>query len=733
MKGIFLLILLIMKKIVSSDHKWSFFKAGGVFQANISCGADIANIASLDQTLWAALACPTKGICFDKKTLDLLDTDCDGRIRTPEVVAACEWTCAHLKDADKLLQSPKFLALDDIDTSSDEGSALQSCAEEIVKNLGKESALLSPSDFDDETKIFAHSVFNADGVVIEDAAEDESVKRAMRTIISVMGSTLDRSGKDGVSEAAISEFYEHLAAYKAWKSKAGAEALPFGDDSEAMFAAFSAIEKKLDEYFEFARILSYDESSENSINASAEKFEKILGKENEPAGLSTLPLARVKPMPALDLTAGINPCWIGAFNVFKAQVVAKIFPDADELKECEWQEIKNRFAAYGAWLAQKDDRGVSEIPADDVENLSKPEIRTALEELIAKDWAMKENVENIAKLGKLVRFNSYLYELLTNFVNFKSFYKRDTTAIFQVGRLFFDQRECDLCISVDDDAKHASLSAMSYLYLVYCTCTRPGEAPINIAAAITQGEADNIQAGRNGLFYDREGRDWDANVTKVVTNPISIRQAFWSPYKRALAWASEQIAKRAAAADTCATDKLTSNMENAGSLASDPKNAKKIDIGTVAALGVAVGGLTTAFAVIMANLKGMPLWNFPLIIVCAMLLISLPSMIIAAMKLRLRNLAPLLDANMWAVNTRTKLNFKLGSCLTRAAAIPFGAPTEGDPFEDKKPYGKIFLAALILGAIAVGAAYCMYNNSKQSVKVEQKTEAEAKPEAEAAQ
>ena len=33
---------------------------------------------------------------------------------------------------------------------------------------------------------------------------------------------------------------------------------------------------------------------------------------------------------------------------------------------------------------------------------------------------------------------------------------------------------------------------------------------------ITNGDSDNLMVGRNGLFYDRKGRDWDATIAKIV-------------------------------------------------------------------------------------------------------------------------------------------------------------------------------------------------------------------------
>ena len=85
-----------------SKHRWRFFRAGGFDQVRLDTGADLANLDQLDQKLWVALACPVRGLEFDAKTLELLDTDKDGRIRVPEILAAVKWTCSMLKDPDAL-------------------------------------------------------------------------------------------------------------------------------------------------------------------------------------------------------------------------------------------------------------------------------------------------------------------------------------------------------------------------------------------------------------------------------------------------------------------------------------------------------------------------------------------------------------------------------------------------------------------------------------------------------
>src|SRR5439155_5143703 len=157
-----------------------------------------------------------------------------------------------------------------------------------------------------------------------------------------------------------------------------------------------------------------------------------------------------------------------------------------------------------------------------------------------------------------VRFHRDLYKLCNNFVSFHDFYSRKEKAVFQAGTLFLDQRSCDLCLTVEDPAKHAIMAGLSGTYLAYCDCQRKATGEkLQILAAFTDGDSDNLMVGRNGIFYDRKGRDWDATITKIVDNPISIRQAFWAPYKKAARMIHEAIAKRAATADAASVAKLT--------------------------------------------------------------------------------------------------------------------------------------------------------------------------------
>ena len=98
-----------MRNAATSSHRWRFFRAGGFNQVVLNSGADLFYLDQLDQKLWVALACPTTGVEFDKTTLALVDTDKDGRIRAPELIAAVKWASGLLKNPDDLLKGSPTL------------------------------------------------------------------------------------------------------------------------------------------------------------------------------------------------------------------------------------------------------------------------------------------------------------------------------------------------------------------------------------------------------------------------------------------------------------------------------------------------------------------------------------------------------------------------------------------------------------------------------------------------
>src|SRR5262245_20427409 len=141
------------------DHRWKFFRAGGFDQVKLETGADLMNLGQLDQKLWVALACPTTGLEFSVRTAARIDTDKDGRIRAPELIAAVQWAGSMLANPDELLKGGDSIAFTAIADAT-----LQAAARRICANLGKEdAAAITLADVSDADKIFANTLLNGDG------------------------------------------------------------------------------------------------------------------------------------------------------------------------------------------------------------------------------------------------------------------------------------------------------------------------------------------------------------------------------------------------------------------------------------------------------------------------------------------------------------------------------------------------------------------------------------------
>jgi hypothetical protein len=701
------------------SHAWRFSRSGGFDQAVLDSAADLAALDDLDQKLWAALACPVKGLEFDERTLALLDTDKDGRVRAPEVLAAVRWCREHLRDLGTLKSGADSVQLVQIQDQTDSGKALLAAAKQVLKDLGKASATsISLADVADTSRIFAQTKFNGDGVVPADTASEAGVRSVMEQAIDCVGGVTDRSGKPGLDRAKTDLFFAQIAAFDAWAKQGEDGAVRvLGDATGAALDALRAVRAKGDDYFARCRLAEFDGRALAAVNRSEAEYAALAAKDLTRGSpeMAALPVSKVEPGKPLPLKDGLNPAWESAVHAFRAAAVAPLLGrEKEALTAAEWTALCAKLAPYEAWLAAKPATSVEKLGATRVREIASGGAKGAIDTLLAEDTALQKVFEGTGQVEQLIRYHRDLYRLLHNFVNFRDFYSRERSAIFQVGTLYLDGRACELCVRVEDAGKHAALAGMSKSYLAYCDCTRPGGEKLAIAAAFTGGDSDFLMVGRNGVFYDRKGRDWDATITKIVDNPISVRQAFWAPYKKLVRLIEEQAAKRASAAEAESDAKLATaaaNTANADKAAAAPKPAepKKMDVGTVAALGVAFGAIGTLLVALVSGVTrifNLPFWQICLAFAGILLLISGPSMFIAWLKLRQRNLGPILDANGWAINGRVKMNVPFGGSLTSVAKLPPGAVPAADPFGEKRS----MWPGLIKFVVIVGFFWSLLND-----------------------
>jgi len=701
---------------VATEHTWNFFRAGGFDQVQLDSGADLLALKDLDQKLWVALSCPTRGIEFDTRTLDLIDSDADGRVRANEVLEAIAWAGGLLKNADLLVSGTDELALADINGDAEEGAQILRSARHILKNLGKpEAAQISMADMADIEKFVAGLQFNGDGVVCAAQVNDAALRATLEDIVKCAGSVADLSGDAGVNQEIADRFVAEAIRYSDWYAQGETDAaiLVLGEQTGAAADAFHAVKDKVSDYFTRCQLAAYDARAAVPLSRSVEDYQQLAGQSlsAQSVDIAIFPLAGIAANKPLSLITNINPAWQASMDALRLQVVTPLLGNKESLTAAEWTDLCDKFAAFDAWQAGKPQSCAEPLGIVRVRELLAGGHKPLLDELIAQDKAVEIEVKAIHAVERLLRYKRDLYVLVNNFVSFRNFYTGKKKGIFQVGTLYLDGRSCELTVKVDDVGKHAAYANMSGVCLAYCDCVRNG-GTMSIAAAFMAGDSDYLMPGRNGVFYDRKGQDWDATIVRIIDQPISIRQAFWSPYKKLSRAIGEQLQKLAASKASAAEGNLTAAaIEHGKSVANavpaTPKPAFDVGkfAGIFAAIGLAIGAIGGILASIVAGLLGLKLWQMPLAIIGLLLLISGPAMVLAGFKLKRRNLAPILDANGWAVNARARINIPFGTSLTGLAGLPDGAHRSlVDPFADKKPVWPYYLLLLVI----VGALLGMY-------------------------
>ena len=695
-------------------YKWEFANIGGASRVKITTGEDIAHLDELDPKMWTVLSCPVTGLEIDEKSLAYIDADADGKIRVADVIATSQWLSGAVKNLDVLVQETDSIDIEHLDQENAAGQKLYKSAKQILENLGKEGTVISLADTKDIAAIFAKTRFNGDGIITEASTDDADEKAAIAAAVAAFGGVADRSGAAGINAEMIENFYKALAEYAAWQ--ASVVEAPFGDKTDAAIAAYNALDAKVKDFFMRSKLAAFSPDSAAALDVQTASIasisaDNLTGKTEE---IAAYPIARITGKPEIDLTAQVNPAWSAQFDLIKTVALE----GKTVLTEADWAAVGAQFAAYTGWKAAKAGAAVEALGLDAVKKFIEQDKKAALLDLVAQDAALAEEAANIDMVDKFLHILRDFYRLVRNFVTLHDFYDKDrkVSAIFQSGRLIIDQRECRLCMKVTDMGKHNASAATSGMFLVYCDCTtktKPGK--LTIVAAVTVGEIGDLIVGKNAVYYDNAGLEWDAVITKIVDNPISVAQAFWSPYRRMAKTVENLINKSAADKDAKMMADATAKINAAPAAlpaGTDPKAAPAaappFDIakfaGIFAAIGMALGMIGSALVVIFKGLKAMAWWKLILVFVAIMLVISGPAMVLAWLKLRRRNIAPLLNANGWAVNAASKISIPFGETLTDAAKYPKMKLTDPYAKAGLAPWKK-WLISLSAVIVAVGVLW----------------------------
>lgn len=699
---------------VMMSHMWTFQRVGGLDQVVFKSADDIIDLPQLDPKLWVALSCPTTGLDFDERTLALLDDDKDGRIRIPDILNAINWIKDKLVSFDNILTSRPTLPLSEINTSTEQGKKLLITARSILANLGKNQAeSLTQDDVQQSFKLNASKLYNGDLIFPASAQLPTQMQSFIEFAIKTVGAEKDMSGQDGITLDIAKAFVSNIKIWQQWQTDISNIQTPFGADRAEIWKLIQLLKPKIDDYFLRVELAQYAPQAQSALNVD-EKY--IVPNQNgllSNEALSQLPLSKIDNSLTLDLVNGLNPLWKDKISRFKT-LVATSLTNPNQLSQSEWKAIQHSLEGYATLINSKPEMvklNVTTNPTESIEDIPNQlfngttidDLLLEFEKMIDQDNKTPISASDVLVLEKLVLFQKHLYRLLVNFASFADFFSLEKRAAFQLGKLYIDGRCATLCVAVENIAKHSTMANYSELCLLYCECTRLGKKQ-TIAAAITAGQGDLLIEGRNGVFIDNDGNDWDANVVKMITKPISIQQAIWAPYQRIGRLITEQINK-------WATSKDADIEKSSEKVIQQPETKFDIgkSVGIFAAIGLAVGAIGTALATLFQAIFSLTWWQFPLVFIGLFLIISGPSVVLAWLKLRRRTLGPLLEASGWAINGQVKINLLLGRLLTSKAELPENAKRNlRDPLKRRnKKLTIAFWLAIVLG-IAISGGWLWY-------------------------
>lgn len=758
-----------------------FFHAGGFSQLLLESADDLEHLKTLDQTLWVASSCPTRGLDLEPETLDFIDLDRDGRIRVPEILETIQWMTTVLRDRSSLPDGRDAVQLSKIDPDSDDGAQILQTITRIHQNLGLENQTeVTLAQTLDRSGIFAAVKSNGDGVIPVTAAEAEPVAALIQDILDTVGGVEDLSGELGVTLDGAKAFFEALEAYYNWwvlghpsdrlpvpetdysgELDAAAESepgelhvamqneeaarerveeteveykavrdpelcddiFPFGEATTTAFAAVEAIRVKVEDYFEQAELAAFDAQALDFLNFNKADIDAMESRSRADvvAMLDKVPLAKVTAKGPLPLVGeAVNPAFAEALATLNRDAVRVIL---GQEKPCisleDWKQICQRLQPYADWLASKAGESVESLGLERIRQLiTQTGHRESLEALIALDAALAAEVAAVSQVERLLRLHRDLFRLLNNYVALPEFYDQHSRAIFQMGSLIIDGCALNLCVEVMDQSAHSKIAANSGIFLVYCQCKRVGEEKdLTICAAVTNRNVGRITVGKNAVFYDRSGKDWDAKVVQIISNPISLRESVWAPFKKIGDIVSAQMEKISASRQADIEKSVSASVSNVDqSLSSGKAPAAPAAPASMGALmaggGVAIAAVSSSVAYLAQTLSRInDIYILYTIVVIAVIVIG-PSMILGFIKLRARDIGMILEASGWAINGRMRINLTLARELTHVGKLPEDSLRIPHAYVEKegRKRRRTFWAIFILIAVVTGAGCWWYVN-----------------------
>ncbi len=650
---------------------------GGSYQLRIQNAEDLEKIQVLDEVHWAATSIPTDSLNCDKAFIAYVDTDKNGRIRPAELKAAWSWLIQVLADRHRLSEGSDVLRLQDIDTHCPEGQKLHAAAEFILTNLNISGENeISLAQVRDVQSIMASAANNGDGIIPPEVTSNADLAQFITSIMDTVGSKMDACGKPGISEEELKKFSHEAETYLAWQAQGEipkghecTEIKPWGTETRKAYDLVRNLEGKMDQFFAQCALVKFDGRAAAQMQLREKELKEIDFTDTAKMTdrLKDSPLASPNPEGLLNFEEAINPLYVDSLFELKEKVLNRALGDAlKRLNQNEWRKVKNIFCSYRVWLENKQGRKVEKLGQDQLRSYLEGSYREQVGELIEKDLAVANELNQMQNLEKLILYQRWLMVLANNFVSFADLYNPNARALFEMGTLVIDERQITFTMGVRDRQAHKKISQRSLMYLLYVEVTGRQDKDIKfeIVAPVTSGSSEGLCIGKRGIFFTVDGREWDAEVVDIVVNPISVWESVKAPFQKVADFARKQIEKMTQSSEEKAVSMASS--------ASASGTARDLMLGG----GLAIAALGSSFAYITQALSEVKPVQILMALLGLAMVVLLPSMFAGFVKIRRRDMSGLLEASGWAVNVHMRLNMTMGRLFTHTPHLPKDARKE---------------------------------------------------------
>ena len=699
----------------------TFARSGQTLQLRILCAADLANVVELDKAHWVATSAPVNTLRCDETFLRLVDADGCGRIRASEMESAITWFFNVLHETAPTPQGSLVLRLDVINRDHDDGSRILQCAQKMLASLNQanQTQISLGQVRRIKTSIESAKVSEA-GVALPEAAEDPSVRQFMKDIIATIGGAAHPNGQPGIALEHLDGFITQVNDYLDWlvtgvpsETEDRNELLLLGDETASAHTVLARMRVKVDQYFGQCAAVAFDEKLTQQLPP---RDDDLHGADlDNPGAIAALiekaPLTEPRPDGILDLSQPVNRHYAVELNTLCTAVLEPVLGSkVTHLTKAQWSQVKQRFAPYEAWINAKPPDAVAALGTQKLQAYRESDVVDKVRSLISRSHETAFQLDNIRLVEKLVLYQAHLIDLANNYVSFPNLYNPANRAMFEMGTLVMDGRRFNLSVQVSNRAKHARIAAASSMFVMYVEVSGPkGMPPMLVALPVTSGGKGNLTVGKRGLFEDVDGHQWDARVVQIIENPISIGEALIAPFIRVGRLVSGKIEQMTSSAekqlDASTQQAMTQVQTPSADATPTPTNTQPsaqtrgmLAGGVLAGGGLALAAIGSALTYLgkVVTEHG---WTVLLVVGGALLAVLLPTVVLAFVKLRRRDLSAILEASGWAINARMRLTYTQSRQFTRRPDYP----RTGKGIRNLRWWLVFLLIVICSAAIAYGA------------------------------